>query len=539
MHRKILGATVGVCMFMGLQAHADSDDGLLGSRHQVKHVLLISVDGLHTLDLSNYVATHPDSSLADLSRHGVMYTNNATSSPSDSFPGLASLVTGGSPVTTGLWYDDTYNRALSPPAQTDGLGNPGGSCPGKIGTNVAWDEAVDVDLTRLDGGGGLNQKYLVRDPKNGCRTILPHEYLRVNTIFEVVRASGGRTAWTDKHPSYEWTNGPSGKGVEDFFGPEINSVPVPLPQFAGCAPVPFADPTPDDGWTNSFDDIKCYDLLHVQAVINQIDGYNHDRTAKVGVPALFGTNFQAVSVGEKLAVDPVTGLKGGYTDVLGTPGQALAGELDFIDQSVGRFVQELKAQRLYDSTLIIVSAKHGQSPIDVTKRRGIGSGQPTAAIGSADAFDISDDGSLIWLTDPSLAPGVVATLSKPAIQQTLGIQEIFAGQSLRNKFNNPGADPRTPDIILKVDTGVIFTGGTKLAEHGGFNEDDVHTALLLSLEGMDRAVVKSAVSNQQVAPTIIQALGLDPNDLEAVRREQIHVLPFLFSGKVDNSITRY
>ena len=539
MKRKMLGAAAGVCMLMGLQASADSDDGLLGAHHQVKHVLLISVDGLHALDLSNFVATHPDSTLADLSRHGVTYTNNVTSSPSDSFPGLASLVTGGSPVTTGLWYDDTYNRALSPPAQTDGLGNPGGSCPGKIGTNVAWDEAVDFDLTRLDGGGGLNPKFLVRDPNNGCKTILPHQYLRVNTIFEVVRASGGRTAWTDKHPSYEWTNGPSGKGVEDFYGPEINSIPVPLPQFPGCAPVPFADTTPDDGWTNSFDDIKCYDQLHVAAVINQIDGYNHDRTAKVGVPTLFGTNFQAVSVGEKLALDSVSGLKGGYTDVLGTPGQGLAGELDFIDQSVGRFVKELKAQRIYDSTLIIISAKHGQSPIDVTKRRGIGGGQPAATIGTADAFDISDDGSLIWLTDPSLTPGVVATLSKPVNQQALGIQEIFAGQSLRNKFDNPGADPRTPDIILKVNTGVIFTGGTKLSEHGGFNEDDVHTALLLSLDGMERAVVKSAVSNQQVAPTIIKALGLDPNDLEAVRKEQIHVLPFLFGGKVDNSVTGY
>ena len=42
---------------------------------------------------------------------------------------------------------------------------PGGSCPGKIGTNVAWDEAVDIDLTRLDGGGGLNPKFLVRDPQ--------------------------------------------------------------------------------------------------------------------------------------------------------------------------------------------------------------------------------------------------------------------------------------------------------------------------------------------------------------------------------------
>jgi Type I phosphodiesterase / nucleotide pyrophosphatase len=535
---KLMTASIAIGMLSSIAVFADTDQGRLDG-HPVKHVLLISVDGLHALDLSNYVASHPDSTLADLSRHGVTYTNNSTSAPSDSFPGLASLVTGGSPVTAGLWYDDTYNRALSPPSVTDGLGNPGGSCPGKIGTNVAWDEAVDKDLTRLDGGGGLNPKYLVRNPENGCKAIYPHDYLRVNTIFEVVKAAGGLTAWTDKHPSYEWTNGPSGKGVDDFYGPEINSIPVALPQFPGCAPVPFADPTYDDGWTNSFADIQCYDSLHVQAVINQIDGYTHDRSRKVGVPMLFGTNFQAVSVGEKLAIDPVSGLKGGYTDVLGTPGQALVGQIDFVDRSLGQMVQELKRERLYNSTLIIVSAKHGQSPIDVTKRRGIGGGQPTATIGSADAFDISDDGSLIWLTDPSLTPGVVAKLSTPANQQVLGIQEIFAEGSLRNKFNSPALDPRTPDIVLKVNTGVIFTGGTKLSEHGGFNEDDIHTALLVSLDGLDHEQVKSAVLNQQVAPTIIKALGLDPDSLEAVRKEQIPVLPFLFKENVDNKITSF
>jgi hypothetical protein len=507
----------------GLSAHAENEFSEHG--HEVKHVLLISVDGLHALDLSNYVATHKDSTLAALSGHGVTYTNNSTSTPSDSFPGLASLVTGGSPVTTGLWYDDTYNRALSPPAMTDGLGNPAGACPGKIGTNVAWDEAVDIDLTKLDGGGGLNPNFLVRDPQAGCRTVLPHQYLRVNTIFEVVRSHGGRTAWTDKHPSYEWTNGPSGKGVEDFYGPEINSIPVPLPQIPGCAVVPFADPTPDDGWTNSFDDIKCYDSLHVQAVLNQIDGYNHDRSKKVGVPTLFGTNFQAVSVGQKLAVDPVTGFRGGYTDVLGTPAQGLAEELDFVDQSLGKFVSELKKEGLYDSTAIVISAKHGQSAIDGSKRRGIGGGQPAATIGSADAFDISDDGSLIWLTDPSLTSGVVATLSTSQNQQALGIQEIFAGASLRNKFNDPVSDPRTPDIILKANTGVIFTGGTKLSEHGGFNEDDVHTALLVSFEDLDAAIVTTATTNQQVAPTVLKALGINPNELQAVQVEQIPALP--------------
>ena len=539
MIRKLLGITLSTGLLAAATAQTVSSGAPLADGHYVKHVLLISVDGLHALDLANYVNSHPYSTLAALSATGVTFTNDSTSTPSDSFPGLASLVTGGSPVTTGLWYDDTYNRALSPPAQTDGLGNPGGKCPGKIGTNVAWDEAVDLDLTKLDGGGGLNPKYLVRDPNNHCKTILPHEYLRVNTIFEVVKAAGGLTAWTDKHPSYEWTNGPSGTGVDDFYGPEINSIPVPLPNIPGCQTVNYPDPTPDDGWTTSFENIKCYDTLHVLAVLNQIDGYNHDRSAKVGVPALFGTNFQAVSVGEKLAVDPVTGVKGGYLDVLGTPGAGLALELDFVDRSLGRIVEELKSQHLYDSTLIVIGAKHGQSPIDVSKRRGIGGNQPTATIGAADAFDISDDGSLIWLTSPSLAPRVVDLLSKPANQLALGIQEIFAGQSLRNKFDNPAVDPRTPDIILKVNTGVIFTGGPKLAEHGGFNEDDVHTALLLSLEGSARAVVKSAVSNQQVAPTIVQALGLEPNALDAVRKEGIHVLPFIFDGTVDNSVTGY
>ncbi len=390
------------------------------------------------------------------------------------------------------------------------------------------DEEVDTDLTQLNGGGSINPAFLPRNPNNGCQPVFPHQYLRVNTIFEVVKAHGGRTAWTDKHPSYEWTNGPSGTGVDDFYGPEINSIPVALP-FPGCHPVPFPDATVDDGWTHSFADIQCYDLTHVQAVLNQIDGFTHDRSKQVGVPTIFGTNFQAVSVGQKLAADPVTGATGGYTDVLGTPGPGLSSELDFIDESLGKFVSELKKEQLYDSTLIIVGAKHGQSPIDISKRRGIGNGEPATTIGAPEAFDLSDDGSLIWLTDPSLTPTVVANISTPANQAKLGIQEIFALQSLQNKFNSPVDDPRTPDIILKSDTGVIFTGGSKIAEHGGFNEDDVHVALLVSNPTLGARSVNVPVSNQQVPASILRVLGIDPNELQAVLKEQVHVLPFLFN----------
>src|ERR1700733_1845020 len=73
-------------------------------KHRVKHVLLISGDGMHALDLTNYVSSHPQSTLAQLSAHGVTFDNASTSQPSDSFPGLTALVTGGSPTTAGFWY---------------------------------------------------------------------------------------------------------------------------------------------------------------------------------------------------------------------------------------------------------------------------------------------------------------------------------------------------------------------------------------------------------------------------------------------------
>jgi hypothetical protein len=493
----------------------------------IKHVLLISVDGMHALDLTNYVAAHPNSAMAQLSGHGITYTNASTPYISDSFPGLAALVTGGSPISTGLWYDVSYNRKLSPPAQTTLNGIPGGAnlCPGTVGAALEYSEGVDFDLTRLDAGGGINPAFLPRDPNNGCKPVFPHEYVRVNTIFNVARAAGLYTAWIDKHPTYEWVNGPSNNGTNDFFAPEVNSTVVPLTtapfDVPRCHTIP--DPANTGDWTKSALNITCYDEIKVNSIVNQIDGFTHDRSKRAPVPAIFGMNFQSVSVGQKL--------KGaGYTDVLGTPSALLAGDLDFVDQSLGRMVTELKKNGLFDQTLIIVTAKHGQSPIDIQKRTAINDGLPASTVGPAYAFDISDDASLIWLKDPSLTAGVVANLSTPANQAALGIQEIFALQSLANKLDSPLHDERTPDILLKVNTGVIFTTGSKIAEHGGMNEDDVHVALLLSNLMLKSKQVKTPVLTQQVAPTILRTLRLDPDSLDSVRLEQIPVLPFFFSA---------
>ena len=79
-----LGLLVGTAL--GGAALAD-DFGSQGNAFQ--HVLLISVDGLHALDLARYVEMHPGSAMAELSAHGVTFTNARTPANSDSFPGFS------------------------------------------------------------------------------------------------------------------------------------------------------------------------------------------------------------------------------------------------------------------------------------------------------------------------------------------------------------------------------------------------------------------------------------------------------------------
>jgi arylsulfatase A-like enzyme len=94
-------------------------------------------------------------------------------------------------------------------------------------------------------------------------------------------------------------------------------------------------------------------------------------------------------------------------------------------------------------------------------------------------------------------------------------------------FQDPATDSRTPDIIGIARVGVIYTGGSKIAEHGGFNEDDTHVALIVANAALKQSVVSTAVTTTQIAPTILEALGFDPNALDAVRLEKTVPLPGL------------
>jgi hypothetical protein len=458
----------------------------------VRHVLLISIDGFHASDLTRFIKANPSSALAKLAARGTSFLNASTSKPSDSFPGLIAQVTGASPKFTGVYYDDSYDRLLSAP---------GSNCSTK-GTEVVYDESIDINSDRLDAGGGIDPAKLPRDGGKGCTPVYPHQFLRVNTIFEVAKAAGMRTAWSDKHPAYDIVNGPSGHGVDDLFTPEVASVG------------PTGTPTDNVPNAEAYDDIK------VAAVLNEIAGKDHSGSTVVGTPAIFGMNFQAVSVGQKTV---------GYVDAAGTPQPALADALTHTDASIGSMVRALERRGLIGSTLIIVSAKHGQAPIDITKRRIIDSKLIPAAVNAVSpglvAQSTEDDVALLWLTDQSLTNQAASALL--AHSGPLGIRSVLFGAPLVAMFGDPHVDSRTPDLIGLAVLGVIYASptATKTAEHGGFSDDDTHVPILLAGPGVGGGVDLSQVLTTQIAPTILRALGLNPSLLQGVQLEGTQALP--------------
>jgi hypothetical protein len=519
--RIALGLLAGVA----LGATAEAAD--------IDHVLLISVDGLHALDVANYVEAHPNSALAELSEHGVTYSNARTPANSDSFPGLLALVTGGSPITHGLFYDVSYDRALFAPDNV--------TCKGPAGNMMVFDESVD----QYNGNVSLNKIDPAKLPRGRnefgqCVAVFPHNAIRTNTIFEVVKSKGGRTAWADKHPAYDLVNGPSGKGVDDLYTPEITNV---------------------GGLDNtvSVDCTVANDQLKVAGVINEINGLKHDGSPGGGTPAVFGMNFQAVSVGQKLAHDNSngscpqsthTGKVGGYLDGAGTPTEVLAFGLQKTDEALGSMIQALKQRGLYDSTLFIVTAKHGQSPINPVKINKPGhfadlvatlpdaaSNPGGIAIANANAcstgpcgFVQDDDIALIWLQDPSQTKAVTDYLNTNA--KALFIDEVLSGDELELKFNSPAHDSRVPDVIVQPIYGTVYTGSTaKNAEHGGMSFADTNVGLVVSNPRFPRTLLKTPVLTSQVAPTILQALDIEPEELKSVRVEHTPVLPGMWDNR--------
>ena len=578
-----------------------------GSR--VEHVLLISVDGLHQSDLEWYVANHPDSELARLVHGGAEFSNAHTSDPSDSDPGGTALMTGGDPRSTGVYYDVAYNHSVFPAGTTHCSGPaPGGdaiydspddtlnSVPdllnnGSGNTFPSFDEGGSIYPNGVDTNPGAIMN-LTAHPQSGldpatfpvdpatCRPIAPWDYLKVNTIFQVIHGAGMRTAWSDKHAIYSSFNGPGsgGTSIDDFFAPEIDSQAVepngvPYPQ--------------DDDWAHIDAATKQYDGYKVQAVLNELGGYDHSARHQVGVPAILGMNFQAVSVAEKVD-SPGTITKNadgsytvgpkelaGYLPGTTTPGPLLSAALDYVDVQLQRMVDAIHRNGLESSTAIIVTAKHGQSPQDPLLLKRIKDGPIVDAINEAwceqqnpaappDPATYCTNG----LSGGTITPLIVAGTDDDLWQSYLsvktqaaadfvksylwnhsatavlysndgvnrgteqvahsGLAQVYSGHEAADFFGVPYSDPRYPDVFGRVQIGVVYTGGKKIAEHGGDNPADRSVPILVYAPGTVKPAANGqSVGTTQVAPTILQLLGLNPRALRAVQQEGTQVLPDL------------
>lgn len=454
-----------------------------------RHVLILSVDGLRSADLQDPALQPYLTNINSLRSMGVTYPNAFTTSPSDSFPGTLSWLTGAGPATTGVYYDDTYARNLTAPIAPIN-GDPSGNVSSPLGTEATYFEAVDYSIPAdpgkpdptnvvwtLNGGGfiggdptkpfvqgdfGKGSIDLTRLPQNcssgACEPVYPWQYIKsgINTIFNIAHQAGLHTAFSDKHAgAYTIVEGPGGNSIDDYYSPEINASVVfdANGKLVDAVSIdangkPVIDPnaavvTDNTKYTKAYDDLK------VQAILNEINGLNSLGTQSAPVPNIFEMNFQAVSVGQK-ALDGGIDNSGntannpratGATPPTG-PSSVLADALQHTDESIGKILKAIESNPdLARNTLVTLVAKHGQDP-----RLGVGTLLKDNLVPSAINFYLQDpkavtqatqdDVALIWLKDQSKSGDVKKYLQ--SLKKLPLCTSVDAGSVTSAPTCNPG-----------------------------------------------------------------------------------------------------
>ena len=228
----------------------------------------------------------------------------------------------------------------------------------------------------------------------------------------------------------------------------------------------------------------------------------------------------------------------------------MSNALDFVDGALAEMVAELAKDHLLDSTDIIVSAKHGQAPMNPAQLNRINDGTIIDALNAAwaknhpgknlVAFSVDDDGMLVWFdnqwrNDPGAAPFAKSFLQNYDLAggsvdgkdiTSAGLSQIYAGADAAHLFNVSPSNPRVPDLVGIAQHGVVYTGKKgKIAEHGGDNPEDRNVPIVISGPGIEGTGFSTApVETTQIAPTILQLLGLNPFELRAVVEEHTQSL---------------
>lgn len=540
----------------------------------LRRVLLLSIDGMHAADYYKFVANNPRSNIGKLYLHGIDYPNATTTTPSGAFPGMLAIATGASPKSTGVYDEDSFDRTLYPP---------GSNCVGATGTEVIYDSSIAQDWTQLFSPINKANLPLFKNAQGQCVEVYPHNFLKTPTIFEVIQSSGRRTAWNDNRASYEILSGPLGKGISELYAPDISSTlstvssppnGVDLPGSAALCNSDNSYGTPPFSYTTCVPVASAYDDTKVQAVINKIDGFAADGSRQSAVPTILGMSFAAVDVAQKLPA-------GGYLNNAGDPKGALDVALKHVDLSIGRILTELDTKHFIDKTLIVLTAKHAQSPIDPSKWRTRDTAansltpvasDPLLVVNQADSSVDSTkapfvnpnsllspsttghvqmaDSGIVWLknqnnvnvtnvvqalTDPTNVAAIAATV-RP--QGSIFSTNIVTGTELVQTYGDAQsstdllAAARAPNAFVQPEQGVIYKHSfSQIADHGGGAQDDVNVPLLISNTGIVNHVsLIQPVSTEQVALTILRALTLDGTKLTGASAEGTSSLPGIVWG---------
>lgn len=393
---------------------------IVAAKGTPKHAMVLFIDGghpeLYTPDvMPNFAA---------LSRLGTTYTNARVTFPTDSVPGILGVFAGAPPSVTGIPYDLYYDR--------------------KAGKTIEMSETISVPAGQM-----------------------PHDQVRVPTLFEAAKAKGLRTAFISKHEGYELLQGPSGKGVDLLQLPEVA-------RFNGTQ--------------------REYDTMTFEMLRGQI----YSQTP----PDLYGLYVLAPSGAQKSK---------------GVASKETLDELRVVDEQIGRTVQALIDTKQYDDTVIVITADHGNTDTPVIVPQS-GNGSIVDFLkqsGIETVHSTPDDLLMVYLRDTNQRQAAIDLLNQPANKERFGIRTIFTQRDLEALGAAP-AD-RTPDFVVIPTDGTNGTRGviyakpdaTKIAEHGGASEADYRVPLLLVGPGVPAGVVvDDPLQTLLVAPTLANILGL-------------------------------
>ncbi len=302
------------------------------------------------------------------------------------------------------------------------------------------------------------------------------DLVRVPTLFQALHQKGMRTSFISKHSGYAVLEGPTwaGAGFDkgDLFLPEQATYET----------------------KNNYQD---YDTTNFQTLMKLIDDKNP--------PALFGAYI----------LSPNYAVKKGWASG-GKTAKQVIDSYKFEDEQIGKLIAELKAKNLYDSTTIIVTSDHGNTPLTrwIPEQGERSIKKLLEDHGMEVTHYTPDDLYMVYLKDSSKTADAISLLMQPENRSKYGISRILTQGDLAQLGANPV--DRTPDFIVIPTDGqdgsdaVVYSNGPKLSEHGGISEADQRIPLFMAGAGIRKGYVSQAsVQALQLGPTMAYLLGVD------------------------------